>query len=323
MWVAMLCDPVMAAFVIFGIRLDVFQRVRLRHYWWGQVVDDSSGVGSGKTIVIFLFLALRNILLPDQQCAIYYPTFGTGKNEFWKYFTQFVNPSSPYYAPVFVSQLGNPLKVDAGDEIDGDGTTHGSDCYKAFYRNGNMLMMPATNAAKNMVTSASLSFNTLVLEECRELDVMSDGIDKILLDRARRYSWNQFHPILGNHIIFSGHAETLMHPSSSRHKFHLKRELAGDPRFVNISYCYKDYSNLPCGGGQTYKEKFRSQLATDVGAGSSSSAEWLGRGLGIWGANGSGWITEEAILRAQDNGRRCGLIPCLSRQQFDESVRQN
>lgn len=321
MWLEMLCDPVMAAFVIFGLRLDAFQRCRLRHYWWSQLCEDDSGVGSGKTIVVFIYHQLRQILIPNHKGAIYYPTFGTGKKEFWNYFGQFVNQASDSYAPIFASQLGNPLKLEPGEEIDGDGTTHGSDCYKAFYRNGNEFFMPATNAVKNMVTSASLSINDLTLEEWESIDAMSDGINEILLDRARRYSWNQYHPIWGNHIVFSGHAETMQHPSVKRHKFHKRRVKAGDPVYNIISYSYKDYSNLPCDKNQTFRQKFRSQLATNVAAGSGSSAEWLGRGLGIWGFSGNGWITEQMIWAAQERGRQCGLVPVLSRAQFLESQR--
>ena len=48
-----------------------------------------------------------------------------------------------------------------------------------------------------------------------------------------------------------------------------------------------------------------------------SAAEWTGQGFGIWGANGEGWFTEEAILRAREAAKREGIIPVLSRHQFE------
>ena len=318
MWVAMLCDPVMAAFVIFGVRLDAFQAARLRKYWWGLIGMDNSGVGSGKTIVIFLFVGLRCILLPDQVAAIYYPTFGTGKNEFWEYFARFALSRS---APVFQSQLGNPLKMDAGDEVAGDGTTHGPDCYKAFFRNGNRLLMPAPSFAKDAVTQASLSLNTLVIEEWWQVDAASDGINKQLIDRARRPSWNQFHPIWGNHILFSGHAQTLMHPGAARYKAHARQAAAGNPIYVNMSYSYKDYSRLISEEGRSFQDKYRNEVSITTKRNSSSSAAWLGQGLGIVGMSGTGWFTEEAILRAQANGRAANLMPVMGRRQWEESVK--
>src|ERR1035438_3659028 len=71
-WEAMLCDPVMAAWAIFGVELDVFQQNRLRYYWWIMKVIDNSGFSSGKTIVDWLFCQLRCLLLPDQDVGVYY-----------------------------------------------------------------------------------------------------------------------------------------------------------------------------------------------------------------------------------------------------------
>ena len=320
MWVAMLCDPVMAAFVIFRIRLDAFQAARLRYYWWSQNVIDSSGITSGKTIVDFLFLCLRGILIPDQEVAIYYPSFETGKNTFWTYFQSFTMPSSPLYSPVFVSQLGNPLKVDDGDEIAGDGTTHGPACYKAFFRNRNKLLMPAPSFAKDAVTSAGLRLNALLVEEWTHIDASSAGINKQLIDRTTRPSWNQFHPIWGNHILYSAHAQTLMHPAASRFKAHLRRIVLGDPTYANLHYSYKDYSNLICHTGKSFRDEFRVESTITNKRNACSEAEWLGQGFGIWGANGIGWFTEEALLRAQNNGRLAGLTPVLSRRQFIEMI---
>lgn len=49
-------DPVMAAHVIMGARLDTFQKARLRFFWFTPETIDSSGVGTGKTIVDFVVL---------------------------------------------------------------------------------------------------------------------------------------------------------------------------------------------------------------------------------------------------------------------------
>jgi len=315
MWEDFLSDPVLAAWVLFRVKLDAFQAARLRYYWWVQVVMDSSGVGSGKTIVDFLFLNLRCILLPDQHAAIYYPTFGTGKNEFWNYFADYAISGK---APIFTAQLGNPLKLDANDVVDGDGTTHGPDCYKAFYRNGNRLLMPAPSFAKDAVTQASLSLNVLVIEEWPQIDASSDGINKQLIDRCRRASWNQFHPIWGNHIVYSGHAQSRMHPSATRFNQHQREVERGDPNFANISFCYKDYSDLLTNDGRTtFRQMRRNEMAINTKRKSSSKAEWLGQGFGIWGANGTGWFTEESILACVASGRARGLLPVLSRQQYE------
>lgn len=314
LWEALLCDPVMAVWCIFGVSLDAFQQARLRYYWWIQNVIDSSGVGSGKTIVIFLYLCLRCILLPNQICAIYYPTFGTGKNEFWNYFSRMVLARKE----IFLAQLGDPLKTQAGEEIDGDGTLHGPDCYKAFFRNGNRLLMPAPSFMKDAVTQASLSLTTLVVEEWAQIDASSDGINKQLIDRTRADTWNQFHPIWGNHILYSSHAQGKMHPAAARYNSHQSLVNSGSPIFANISYSYKDYSNLLTPSGKTFKAERRIESTIKNKRNTSTAADWLGQYLGVWGQNGEGWFTESAILQAIGLGRSIGLLPVMSARQWEE-----
>jgi len=180
--------------------------------------------------------------------------------------------------------------------------------------------MPAPSFARDAVTSAGLRLNTLVIEEWPHIDASSDGINKQLIDRTTRPSWNQFHPIWGNHILYTAHAQTMMHPAAERYKAHQRRVVAGDPTYANISYSYKDYSDLICHTGKSFKDEYRVESTIANKRNACSKAEWLGQGFGIWGASGIGWITEEMILRAQEFGRRCGLIPVLSRQQFIESI---
>ena len=319
MWTDFLCDPVLAAEVIFGIKLDAFQKCRLRYYWWVQNVIDSSGVGSGKTVVDFIFLCLRCILIPGQQAAIFYPSFGTGKSSFWEYFGQFVLSGR---APIFVAQLGNPVKLEAGDEVAGDGTLHGPDCYTAFFRNGNKLKMPAPSIALDSVRAASLTVNTLIIEEWPQIDKASDAIDKQLIDRARGQSWNQFHPIWGNHIVYSGHAQTMMHPSAPRFKNHQRKVDKGDPTFANLSYSYKDFSDLKCHSGKSFKEQFRVESTINNKRNVCNRADWLGQGFGIWGRSGHGWFTEEGLNGCVELGKRLGILPVLGRSQYEELCRK-
>lgn len=315
-WAELLTDPVLAAWVVFRIRLDVFQAARLRYYWWCQNVIDSSGVGSGKTIVDFLFLALRCILIPNHHAAVFYPSFDTGKSSFWEYFGRLRLAGD---APVFVAQLGNPLKLDPSDVVDGDGTVHGPSCFVAYFRNGNTLKMPAPSIALDSVRAASLTVNSLIIEEWLQIDATSDAIDKQLLDRARGASWNQFHPIWGNHVILSGHAQTRMHPAAKRFKAHERAVAGGDPAYANLHYSYKDFSDLLCDGRNTFKEKFRVESTIATAKKTASHGDWMGRYLGVWGAHGEGWFTEEMLIRAQSNGRNCGLTPCCSRAEFEQA----
>ena len=317
MWEDFLCDPVLAAWVIFGVRLDAFQSARLRYLWWVQNVIESSGVGGGKTIADFIFSNLRCILLTDQDAAVIYPSFGTGKNSFWIYYSDFAMSDR---AKIFRAQLGNPVKTDPGEEIDGDGTLHGPDCFTAFFRNGNWLKMPAPSIMMDSVRLASLTVNTLIIEEWTHIDNSSDAIDKQLIDRSRGASWNQFHPIWGNHIVLSAHAQTRRKPCAIRYRNHERRVQAGDPTYANLSYSYKDFSDLRCHTGESFKRRFRVESAIQNKRNTCEKAEWMGQGFGIWGVSGEGWFTEQAILQAIENGKQRGLLPALSRVQYEEMM---
>lgn len=313
MWEDFLCDPVLATWVIFGVQLDAFQAARLRYYWWIQNVIDSSGVSSGKTIVVWLFVNLRSILLPEQEAAVYYPTFETGKMSFWDYYLKLMR------APIFRAQVGRAAALEPGEEEDGDGTVHGAACYKCFYRNGGKVLMPAPSFVKDAVTQASLRVNTMVIEEWTHIDAMSDGINKQLIDRTTRESYNQNHPIWGNHVLYSAHAQTRMHPSHARYRSHQRKVAGGDPAYANISYSYKDYSSLPKESGKTFRQAHRIDATIQLKKATSGKSEWASQGLGLWGLSGTGWFTEEAIAQCVAQGARRQVTPVLSRRQYEAS----
>ena len=312
MWGDFLCDPVLAAWVIFGIALDAFQALRLRYYWWVQNVIDSSGVSSGKTIVDWVFLNLRCILIPDQEVAIYYPVYEQGKLSFWEYY-------NAMRSPLFRAQLGTP-QLEQGEQKAGDGTAHGAACYKAFYRSGGKVLMPAPSFMKDAVTQASLRLNVLVVEEWTHVDATSDGINKQLIDRTSRPSWNQHHPIWGNHILFSAHAQTRRHPAFARWRNHQRRVNRGDPAYANLSWSYKDYSDRPSHTGKSFREEYRIGGTINNKRNVCSKIEWLGQGFGVWGLDGDGWFTEEAVAGAIEAGRRRNVTPVLSARQYQESL---
>lgn len=319
MWEDLLCDPVLAVRVLFGVKLDAFQACRLRFYWWTQSVFDSSGVGSGKTICDFLFLCLRCVLIPNQDAAAFYPSLGTGIQSFWSYFSDFKQMPQ---AKLFFSQLGNPLKVEAGEELAGDGTVHSPECYTAWFRNGNKLLMPAPSIMLNSRNAASLTVNTLLIEEWAQIDAASDAIDKQLVDRCRGASWNQDHSIWGNHIVYTAHAQTRTHPAAPRHAAQQRKINAGEPTCANITFSYKDFSDLPSDmPGKSFKEHRRNKVTIATGE-SGDPSVWLGRGLGFWGVSGTGWFTEEAMTTAMARGREGNLTAVLNRGQY-EQLRKN
>ena len=48
-------DPVLAAWAIFNVELDTFQRVRLRYMWWVLELLDDSGISIGMTEIMWIW----------------------------------------------------------------------------------------------------------------------------------------------------------------------------------------------------------------------------------------------------------------------------
>jgi hypothetical protein len=134
-------DPVMAAHVIMGARLDTFQKARLRFFWFTPETIDSSGVGTGKTIVDFVYLNLRCILIPNHLAAIYFPNFQVGKDAFWnKYF-----PAFEELSPIFRAQFAQANKR---EEEKANQRNPGA--WIRSYKNGSKLFMPAPDFKRGL-----------------------------------------------------------------------------------------------------------------------------------------------------------------------------
>jgi hypothetical protein len=306
LWEALMTDPVMAAEILLGVRLDVFQAVRLRIYWWFPEVIDSSGFSSGKTIVNWAFAMLRAILLPEQDVGVYMPTLETGKNTFWKYFD--TNQSR-----IFRAHLG---RVDEHGDASGSAKTEGGGACKAYFRNGSTVYMPAPSFMKQAATQGGMRFNTLIVDEWTKIESMwgagdAGGIDIQLKGRTTKPSWNQHHPIWGNHILMTATAETQLHPGYTRYAALERAVRQGNPNCMVISFCYKDYSNLPMRDGKSFAEICRIDSVIDSMRRTKGRASAQGEVFGHWARNGLGWFTEAMLLQAQDLGRRRGVRPML------------
>jgi hypothetical protein len=247
-----LYDPVMGAYVLMGIKLDVFQACRLRIMWWTPNVIDSSGFGTGKSLGFWLLVQLRAMIIGDQHICAYYQTFQAGKDIFWPYYTTFDRRR----APIFDAQLG---KLDEEGDVDGKDNTRGPACYKQYFKNDSLVMMPAPNWFQEAKGQAGQTFNMVGIDEWTKVETMTKkstrvvnekgdavgGINQQILGRVRRRSWNQFHPIWGNHRVFMATAESPQHPGYRRYRNFLREIQAGNTDYAVFTSCFKDFSNLP------------------------------------------------------------------------------
>lgn len=315
----LLFNPVFAARLFFpGIELDAFQRARLKLEWLCPVFEDTSGVSTAKTLVAdWLFAQLRALLVVNggegHAVGVYFPNFQSGKESFWEYYAKEWCSS-----PLFRAQLGNRSVVESDDT---DSRKKQPSVYVQHFRNGSTVKMPAPSAARDAATQKSLRFNTLIVEEVSEWDMLGDGVDKELVPRTTAEQWNPHHPIWGNHFVYLYHAESQQHPSWRRHKEIQDEARRGNPAYCSVAWSYKDYSDRPRRNGSTFQRLRESaEQALRLTGRTLSDADRLGTHFGLWAKQGVGWFTQDLVDGATARGAKNGAIPSLSRRFLEEEL---
>jgi hypothetical protein len=337
-----LIDPVLGVYVVFGVKLDVFQAVALRLMWWCPDFLDSSGFGTGKSLRFYLFWNLRAVIVGDQHLLVYYQTFSVMQRIFWQYYQQFNSRT----APLFAAQLG---KLDVEGEKDGKDNTRGPACYIQHFKNESMMIAPAPNWIQDAKGQAGLTVNGAGVDEFTKVEAMArkdsttSGINQQITGRVRRQQgcFNQNHPLWSNRRVFLATAETMSHPSYARKKNFDDQIAAGNPNYAVFTSCFKDFSNLRTerdirvergARGQpdrvmvTVGRAFRDQVPdwktiTDLARGGSrlTRAHFRREVLGLWARETAGLYSEAAMQRCVAAGMAQNLQPeCTRNSSFPE-----
>lgn len=232
-------DPVLAAYVLFGVELDTFQAVRLRMAWWIPELIDDSGISTGKTELLWLWANLRAILLPQPRpyerriIGIYYPTLDSAQSNFQPKYDKYLESSRLFQ---------RELKPMHGGKL---GYQSLKGAIQWVYKNGSVVQCPAANFAQDANSQASKRFDDMGIDEAKEIDAKSDGIDRQLLGRVTKSGFNIEHPLWARHILLLGHAEDPgSHPFYRRVKTFRSLIRDGSQRHGLITSCYRDWSEL-------------------------------------------------------------------------------
>jgi len=343
-----LIDPVLGIYVIFGVKLDVFQAAATRITWWVPNVLDSSGFGTGKSFRIWLVSNLRGLLIPGQQIVAYYQTFQSVKDIYWANYQRFGSNR----APIFAAQLG---RLDEEGATDGKDNTRGAACYKQFFKNDSCIFGPAPNWLQGAKGEAGRTFNVAMIDEWTKVETMTPkdtkltgeggnligGIDQQIIGRVRAVSFNQHHMLWGNHIIFTATAESTLHPAYQRVKQFQKEIEAGNPNYAMITGCFKDFSNvrtesnirvvladghhgqhghrqLTSRFGKPFKEVLPNWNTIKMLKG-RSRAHFQREGLGLWARDTKGFYAEDDLARCVAAGITAGTeVECTRNSKLAE-----
>ena len=327
-------DPVMFVHVMFNdvpntsptsrggkrLVLDAFQKARFRIKCFIPDVIDSSGFGTGKSLEDWLVAQWECCVLGDRWIWVYYQTFETGKAIFWPYYRQFNERSAPLYA----AQLG---KLDASGDFDGKDNTKGPACYVQHYQEGGQVALPAPGWFQSAKSQAGLTFNRSIVDEWTKVEMMTptkdrvrtdsgepvSGIDQQIVGRVRRQTFNQFHPIWGNHRLYSATAESPNHPSFKRVKVFLKQIALGNPNYALTSYNFKHFSNLPSHTGKPFKEQVPNWQTIKTMKEQLSRSHYLREVLGIWQRETTGFYSEDSLNACVQAGIAANTQPEIGR----------
>jgi len=321
-----LINPVLAAETIFRVKLDEFQKARLKLCWWTPRVMDSSGLSSAKTFGMWIVSNLRCILMSNHVSAVYYQNWGTGQKVYWKYFDMVASR-----APIFAAQVGKRTQVGLSSVSgkDGKAENKGPNCWTCVYRNGSQLLLPAGDFLRGAKGQAGQRFHDLNIDEWTKIEAMvgedgADGISDQLIGRTSLETFNQHHPIWGNHHLFLATAQDTMHPAYERYLAYLKQVRQGNPEYALLSYSFKEYSTLPYVEAKTFREALRDERMIRDMRLHKSKAGYLQEALGVWSKTGTGWYTKEIIDACLSTGEERGTeILCGRSEDWAPEEKKN
>ena len=331
----LLYRPDMAIKIFFGAELDAFQGVRTKWIWFGQNVDDQSGISSGKTVEAWWLLNLAALLKPDHRGMVVYPNFQMGKETFWEYYQTFGTP-------LFRAQLGRmAVGEDEEEGVEMKSNLRGGSMWTQYFRNRSQVKMPAPNFGKQATTLASIRLNWLWLEEANKIlgtDGGFSGATKQLLGRVTRQTYNKYHPIWWNRVTYSSTRELGNHPAEKIHKNIEQKRKQGSPLHHDFAFCFKDYSNLPVDppragaadvagyldeerASKSFRDVYRDDGAIARVLEVNSEEAGLAEAFGVGGLQGEDWFEAGMLDGLEELGVKREVKPVMSRMG-DERARE-
>lgn len=300
---AFIKDPVLAAWAIFGAELDVFQKVRLRMMWWVPELIDDSGISTGKTEILWIWAQLRAILLPQPRpyphriIGIYYPTLDSAQSNFAPKYQKYIETS-----PAF----RNELRRMHGGKL---GYQALKGAIQWVYCNNSIVQCPAANYAQDAKNQASKRFHDVGVDEAKEADGSSEGLDKQILGRVTAPGWNNKHPIYANHVVLMGHAEDPdTHPFYRRVKAFRSLIRDGSQGHAIITSSYRDWT-----------PKFQKDLRPDTMIRrdklTMTTARFRQIWEGLWEHGTQDWYDSNDMKKVCTRS-----VPVLTRRKFDFSI---
>ena len=278
---AFIRDPVLAAYVYFGVEMDIPQQARLRLMWFVPEVHDSSGINLGKTEILFWWAMLRAILLKHpmgwqpRRIGIFYQTLGSAEQVFnQERFQKYLNADG---AKLFRREL-RPMH---GGKL---GYRATPDSIQFHFRNGARVECPAVGLSQDAKNLAGRRYHDGGTDEATQFEGSSNALELQILGRINAPCFNPLNPIWANHRVVCGHAE-----DPDTHPYYKRRILPSRPQIRDgsqhvalITSSFRDWS-------PEYAKKFRNDQEIRGDKIRMGKATFLQIREGIWAHGTEEW----------------------------------
>jgi len=147
----MLFNPILAAKVIFRVRLPPHEELRILWMWTSYYTNDDSGFSTGKSWTYALVAAMRCVLMTERTCGILSKTFAQGKLIFAN-LDRWYN-TSPIFRSTVSHAGGKPRLL------------HGNEAWTALFRGGSEIRVLPPNFMHDAERLRSERWNDAFLDE--------------------------------------------------------------------------------------------------------------------------------------------------------------
>lgn len=209
-------DPVLAAYVLLGIRVPPNQELRMLAMWYHHYTQDDSGFSTGKSTTLAIVSALRSVLLEGRIGAIVSGTFRQGQLIF-RNFDRWYSKCPMFRFCVRFAQ-GKP-KI-----------SHATSAWEIQFKGGSLIRTLPPDFVRDSVRLQSERWNDGYFDEWPTFNMHS--LVKVLFGRVTALNENQDCIIRQNHIHLCGTPGFKHHPA-----YRLVRQVDNNIARGNKDYC--------------------------------------------------------------------------------------
>jgi hypothetical protein len=169
-----------------GWRIDSGAEQRFRRKWDSRLVMDITPRGGSHELEDWVIANIRASIIPEQEVGVFFPTVEAAVSGFWRFYDEF--KGRDLFQFLTACSEPKPDKPMSGQV--------------RFKSGGGIRVVTASDLGRGEC-SPTCRYNTVLIADCERLDAVGPGdlVDREILPRVTRPSWNPEDPILCNRVL--------------------------------------------------------------------------------------------------------------------------